>query len=94
MDAQSILIAIVVGLVVALIVTGVLRAGLKSVGKQDTAVFYEKDGGLQLTRKNDIFMYKNTERYAKPKEQSNGPRPGGQRPGGPQQGSRRPGGPR
>ena len=81
MDAQSILIAIVVGLVVALIVTGVLRAGLKSVGKQDTAVFYEKDGGLQLTRKNDIFMYKNTERYAKPKQQNNGPQ-GGQRPGG------------
>ena len=56
---MNILIAVIVGLIVALIVTGILRAGLKSVGKQETAVFYEKDGGLQLTRKNDIFLYKN-----------------------------------
>lgn len=79
---MNILIAVIVGLLVALIVTGILRAGLKSVGKQDTAVFYEKDGGLQLTRKNDIFLYKNTERYAKPKEQNNAPQQSGHRPGG------------
>ena len=78
---MNILIAVIVGLIVALIVTGILRAGLKSVGKQETAVFYEKDGGLQLTRKNDIFLYKNTERFAKPKEQNNGPQAGGSRPG-------------
>ena len=78
---MNILIAVIVGLIVALIVTGILRAGLKSVGKQDTAVFYEKDGGLQLTRKNDIFLYKNTERFAKPEEQSNGPQQAGHRPG-------------
>ncbi len=78
---MNILIAVIVGLIVALIVTGILSAGLKSVGKQDTAVFYEKDGGLQLTRKNDIFLYKNTERFAKPKEQNNGPQQAGHRPG-------------
>lgn len=86
---MNILIAVIVGLIVALIVTGILRAGLKSVGKQDTAVFYEKDGGLQLTRKNDIFLYKNTERFAKPKDQNNGPQQGRPQPGGARPGARR-----
>ena len=69
----QILIAIVVGVVLALIVTGVMRAQLKSVHMQHSAVFYEKPEGLQLTRKNDVFLYKTLDKTAKPKEQ---PKPG------------------
>ena len=69
MSANQIIIAIVVGLLVALIVTSVMRASLKSVGKQYSASFYVKPEGLRLTKNKDIYMYQRTERYAKPKEQ-------------------------
>ena len=69
MSVNQIIIAIVVGLLVALIVTGVMRSSLKSVSKQQSARYYVKEEGLQLTNNKDIFMYKRTERVAKPKEQ-------------------------
>ncbi len=68
-ESSWIIIAIVVGLVVALIVTGIMRASLKSVAFQHSAKFYENEEGLHLTRSQDIFMYKRTDRTAKPKEQ-------------------------
>ncbi len=88
-----ILIAIAVGLILALIVTSVMRASLKSVSKQYSAVFYEKEEGLKLSKKNDVFMYKKVDRIAKPKEQprpNNGPQAGGR----PQPGNRPGPGPR
>lgn len=82
MNVNHILIAIVVGLLVALIATGVMRASLKSVSKQYSAGYYVKEEGLRLTRNKDVFMYKRTERFAKPKQQQQGPgqqqRPGQQ----------------
>ena len=78
-----IIIAIIIGLLVALIVTGVLRAELKSVGKQHSADMYKKEQGLNLTTNRDVFLYKNVERVAKPKEQPRQAQPGQGNKGGP-----------
>ena len=61
-----IIIAIIVGLLVA---TGIMRASLKSVGKQYSADFYEKEQGLTLTKNKDIYLYRKVDRIPKPKEQ-------------------------
>lgn len=68
-SGKMILIAIVVGLIIALIVVSVMRASLKSIHKQLTAKYYEREEGLTLTNSKDIFLYKRTDRTAKPKEQ-------------------------
>lgn len=85
-EGNWILIAIVVGLLFALIVTSVMRASLKSVGKQESARFYEKEEGLKLYKSNDLYLYKKVDRIAKPKEQ---PRPGNAPQGGNRPGTRR-----
>lgn len=66
---QYIIIAIVIGLVIGLIYTGILKSSLKSIKTQETAVFYQKEAGLQLTRRNDIYIRKTLDKVAKPKEQ-------------------------
>ena len=62
----SILIALGIGLVVALIVTGVMRSALKSVAMQRAAE-YVRPGSLQLTRSQDIFLYRTVSRRERPK---------------------------
>ena len=64
-----IIIAIIVGLLVALIVTGIMRASLKSVGKQYSAKKKKKEQGLTLTKNKDIYLYRKVDRIPKPKEQ-------------------------
>lgn len=64
-----IIIAVVVGLLVGLIRTSALKASLKSVRKQENATVYAKGAGLTLTRKQDIYLFKNVEKVAKPKQQ-------------------------
>lgn len=72
-------IAIIIGLLVALIVTGIMRAGLKSVGKQYSADFYEKEQGLTLTKQKDVFLYRKLDKFPKPKEQPRQNAPQGRR---------------
>lgn len=77
MQPTWILAAIVIGLVVALLVTGVMRAGLKSVSKQYSADFYGKEQGLELKKTKDVFLYRTLDKIPKPKEQprqNNAPR--------------------
>lgn len=66
----NLVIALVVGFVVALIVTGIMRAQLKSVHQKATAEDYMKRGSLKLTGSSDIFLYRNLSRTAKPKNNS------------------------
>lgn len=66
----NLIIALVVGFVVALIVTGIMRAQLKSVRTRDTAGDYMKQGSLRITQSSDIFLYRNVTRQAKPKNNS------------------------
>ena len=64
---RNLVIALAIGLVVALIVTGIWRGQLKSVRKQRQADVYVKTGSLQITQSGDFFMYRNVTRTEKPK---------------------------
>lgn len=77
---QNLLICLIVGLVVALIVTGVMRSKLKSVKKQYTANPYTKPGSMQVTRATDLYLYSNVTRVRRAQSSSgSGSRGGGGR---------------
>ncbi len=60
----------VIGLLVAAIVTGVMRSKLKSVHYQQAAGAYEIPGSFHLTAHRDTFLYRHVDRVAKPKEEN------------------------
>ena len=64
----KLIIAVVIGLVAALIVTGVMKAQLKTVRQQARADAYIAPGGLELTNSRDIFLYSHISRREKPKQ--------------------------
>lgn len=70
--AQSIGISLVVGLVAALIVTGILKGQLKSVRRQTAANSYVRQNSLHITASHDRFLYRNVSRRAKPKDTGGG----------------------
>ena len=76
---KNLLIALVIGIVLALIVTSALKAQLKSVRKQNQANSYVRDGSMQLTLSNDIFLYRDVTRTKKESNNSSGSRSGGSR---------------
>ena len=45
-----------------------MRAQLKSVRSQESAVDYVRSGSMDVTRSNDIFLYNTVTRTAKPKD--------------------------
>lgn len=61
--------ALVVGFVIALIATGIMRSKLKSVYSKTEAGGYVKKGSLNLTLKSDLYLYKDVKRREKPKEE-------------------------
>lgn len=63
-------LALVIGFVVALIATGVMKGKLKSVHAQAAANNYMKQGSLCVTESRDIFLYRTVTRQAKPKQTS------------------------
>ena len=63
--AKNLLISLVIGLVIALISTGIMRAGLKSVRKQNFASNYVKEGSFNLTLSRDLFLYRTISRERK-----------------------------
>lgn len=65
-----------IGLIAALITVFVFKAQLKSVKFQGGAANYEVNGSLQLTRSNDVFLYKNVSK-TKRVESSGGGHSGG-----------------
>lgn len=73
-------ICLVVGLVIALIVTGVMCAQLKSVRKQQGAGDYTRAGSMRLTHSSDLFLYRNVTRVKiQSSSSSSGGRGGGSR---------------
>lgn len=77
---QNLLIALIAGLAVALIVTGIMRSKLKSVRKQHTANQYIRSGSMQVTRATDLYLYSNVTRVRKVQSSgSTGSRSGGGR---------------
>ena len=60
-------ICFVIGLVIALIVTGIMRGQLKSVRAQSGASDYVKPGSLNVTQRQDLFLYRQIRRIEKPR---------------------------
>ena len=67
-----VLIATAVSFIIALIVTGIMRLGMNTVGKNSKASNYVKNESLNLTEKRDLFLYKNVTRIKKPEPSSKG----------------------
>ena len=63
----SLVVALVVGVIVALVGTGIMKGQLKSVQAKAAATDYMKPGSLQLTEARDFFLYRHIDRRAKPK---------------------------
>lgn len=68
----NLIVCLVIGLVIALIVTGVMRSKLKTVRKQDTANQYTKPGSMRVTLSTDLFLYRNVTRTRKVQSSSGG----------------------
>ena len=69
---KNLLICLGIGLVVALIVTGIWKNQLKSVRKQSAANSYVKAGTMQITQSGDFFMYRNVTKTQKQSSSSSG----------------------
>lgn len=69
---KNLLICLGIGLVVALIVTGIWKNQLKSVRKQSAANVYVKAGTMQITQSGDFFMYRNVTKTQKQSSSSSG----------------------
>lgn len=63
-----VLIALFIGLIVALIGTSVLKSGMKSVHRQTVAGDYVVKGSLQITDGHELFLYRKLNRTARPRE--------------------------
>ena len=74
---KNLVIALGIGLVLALIVTSILKGQLKSVRKQEQADVYVRQGSMQLTQSRDIFLYRQVSRTKKQSSNSSGSRSGG-----------------
>lgn len=61
----NLIVAVVIGLVAALIVTGIMRGQLKSVRRQAAASDYVRFNSLKVTQSNEIFLYRNVSRIRK-----------------------------
>ncbi len=60
-------ICLVIGVVIALVAVGSMKASMKSVHMQAQANNYTKVGSFKVTESQDIFLYRNVERTERPK---------------------------
>ena len=63
-------ISFVIGLVIAAIATAIMKGQLKSVRAQAGASGYVKNGSMNVTHRQDLFLYRDVKRTAKPKDSS------------------------
>lgn len=67
-----ILISAVVGVIAAFIITRAMKGKLKTVRFQPAASNYVRQGSMNLTNSQDIFLYTHIDRKPRPKENSSG----------------------
>ena len=72
----NLVIAFVIAFIISLIATGIMKGQLKTVESQSAADNYMKQGSMQLTKKNDLFLYRHVERRKK-EEKDNSSSSGG-----------------
>lgn len=73
----ALIIAVVIGLIVAFIATGIMRLGLRSVFSEPKADSYIKKDSLNLTKNYDLFLYRNVTRTERQRETSTASSSGG-----------------
>lgn len=69
---QFIIGSIVLGFVIALIATGTMRSKLKTIRSKSGAADYTVKDSLKVLRSNDIFLYRNVTKTAKPDDDNSG----------------------
>ncbi len=69
---KNILICLIIGIVAGLVVAFILKGQLKSVRKQNQANVYVKPGSMQVTVRNDFFLYREVTRTKKESSGSSG----------------------
>lgn len=69
---MSMVVSLGIGLLLALIVTAVMRGQLKSVRSQHAASNYVRENSMHVTDAYEFFLYSTVERRAKPKANSSG----------------------
>ena len=70
--AKALGIAAVAGLIVAMIVGNSLKGKMKTVRTASAAAAYARPGSFFLREQNDVFLYQNVTRTAKPQESRSG----------------------
>lgn len=78
----NLLIAVVFGLIVGLISVSVMKSQLKSVRMQTGATGYIRPGTFNLTRSNDIYLYRRVNKTKRVQQTYSSGRSGGHRSGG------------
>lgn len=68
----TLILALIVGFVIAIIATLIMKAQLKSVRHRSAASDYTKKNSLSITESRDLFLYRTVHRREKPKESSGG----------------------
>lgn len=66
----NLIVSIGIGIAIGVIVALLLKRQLKSVRMQHQAAGYEKPGSLQITVRNDVFLYRNVIRTEKSSDSS------------------------
>lgn len=65
-------ISLVIGVIIALITVGSMKAKMKTVRFQAAAASYMKNNSLKITESRDLFLYNTVSRKEKPKKSSSG----------------------
>ena len=65
MSPVVLLVCIVIGAVLGVVVVNGMKAQLKSVRKAKSAANYVRSGSMNLTGKQDLFLYSNVNRVKK-----------------------------
>lgn len=60
--------ALGIGFLIAIIAVSVMKSKLKSVRRQPAASSYIRPDSFQVTQSQDIFLYRNVTRTARPKD--------------------------
>lgn len=69
---KNLLICLIIGIVAGVVVAFVLKGQLKTVRKQNQANVYVKNGSMQVTVRNDFFLYREVSRSKKESGGSSG----------------------
>ena len=69
---ESIAISLIVGFVIALIITLIMKGKLKTVHFQKNASIYVKRGSMNVTHARDLYLYSRVTRTPKPRDNHSG----------------------